>query len=115
MDRKNIIKDGTFMGAYGGGLQMDWALFDKKAPKNKVWIDINVQNIRGGRLNYINTKKLIDTSNPPTPGPDGKALNVMFINASTNEIHEHQVAEVYTTPLRMLEFKLSAVFALNCL
>ena len=63
-------------------------------------------------MDYINTKKLVDANNPPT-GTDGKPLNVRFINATTQQIHEHQVAEVYTTPLRMLEFKVSAVFCLN--
>ena len=76
-------------------------------------MDLRVQNIRGGSPDYINTKKLIDASAPPPPGEDGKALSVKFINATTNEIHEHEVAEVYTTPLRMLEFKLSWVFQLD--
>ena len=78
-----------------------------------MYMDFRVQNIRGGDLNYINTKKLIDASAPPTPGEDGKAVSVKFINATTNEIHEHQVAEVYSTPLRMLEFRLSCVFLLD--
>jgi hypothetical protein len=73
---------------------------------------MRVQNICGGSPNYINTKKLINAPAPP-PGEDGKAVTVKFINDTTNEIHEHEVAEVYTTPLRMLEFKLSWVFLLD--
>jgi len=113
LDQKTLLKDGTLMTGYGGGLQIDWSLFRPKCDKNRGWIDLRVQNIRGGSLDYINTRKLIDASAPPPPGEDGKAVSVKFINATTNEIHEHQVAEVYTTPLRMLEFKLSWVFVLD--
>ncbi|MBM3415411.1 MAG: hypothetical protein FJY20_02985 [Bacteroidetes bacterium] len=113
LDQKTLIKDGTIMGGYGGGLQIDWSVFNPKSDKRRGFIDLSVQNIRGNSINYINTKKLIDASAPPPPGEDGKAVSVKFINATTNEIHEHQVAEVYTTPLRMLEFKLSWVFLLD--
>ncbi len=113
LDQKTLLKDGTFMTGYGGGLQIDWAVFNPNSHKKRGFIDLRVQNIRGKNIDYINTKKLIDASNPPPPGEDGKSVSVKFINATTNEIHEHQVAEVYTTPLRMLEFKLSWVFLLD--
>ena len=113
LDQKNIIRDGTFMAGYGGGLRADVAFFCKDASKKRMFVDLGVQSVRGGNLDYINTKKLIDASAPPPPGEDGKAVSVKFINATTNEIHEHQVAEVYTTPLRMLEFRLSWVFLLE--
>ena len=112
LDQRNIIKDGTIYSGYGGGLQIDWAIFSKKSRRNNGWIDLSVNNIRGGTLDYINTKKLIDANNPPT-NSEGKPLNVTFINASTQQLHEHQVAEVYTSPLRMLEIKISATFLLN--
>ncbi|HEX4877644.1 MAG TPA: hypothetical protein VFV31_13295 [Chitinophagaceae bacterium] len=112
LDQRNIIKDGTIYNAYGGGLQIDWGVFSKRSRRNAGWIDISVNSIRGGTLNYINTKKLIDANNPPV-NSDGKPLNVTFINASTQQLHQHQVAEVYTSPLRMLEFRISATFPLN--
>ena len=112
LDQDNLIKDGTIMTGLGAGLQVNWNIFGRKSRKKDAFIDISVNNIRGGNMDYINTKKLIDANNPPT-GADGKPLHVRFINATTQEIHEHQVAEVYTTPLRMLEFKVSAVFCLN--
>jgi len=37
-------------------------------------------------------------------------LNVQFINASTQSIHEHKVAQVYTSPLKMLEFRAGITF-----
>jgi hypothetical protein len=111
LDQKNLIKDGTFMAGYGGGLQIDMSLFAPNCFKRTHYIDISVGKTSGSNINYINTKKLIDASNPPV-GTDGKPLTVKFINATTQQIHEHQVAEVYRTPLRMLEFKVRAVFAL---
>ena len=112
LDHRNIIRDGVFSTGYGGGLQLDWSVLSRNTRKGRNWIDLSVMHTRGGNMNYINTKKLVDPSNPPVGG-DGKPLNVPFINASTNQIHEHQVAQVYTTPLRLLELRLSAVFALR--
>jgi hypothetical protein len=113
LDQKTLLKDGTITGGYGGGLQIDWSVFSPKADKRRGFIDFRVQNIRGNNIEYINTKKLYDAGSAPTTDPDGKAVSVPFINATTNEIHEHQVAEVYNTPLRMLEFKVSWVFVLD--
>lgn len=113
LDQKNIIRDGTVFGGYGGGLQVDWSVFNPKSSRKKSYIDLRVQNVRGNKVDYINTKKLIDASAPPPAGENGKALSVKFVNATTNEIHEHQVAEVYTTPMRFLEYRLSWVFVLD--
>lgn len=112
LDQKNILKDGTIMGAYGGGLMLDLSIFSGKCQKGARYIDFSVNDVRGGNVSYINTKKLIDAANPPT-NTTGKSVNVKFINATTQQIHEHQVAEVYTSPMRFLEFKIKAVFSLK--
>jgi hypothetical protein len=112
LDKKNLIKDGTFSAGYGGGIQLDWSLFSKKVEKGRRYIDIGVNKVSGRNIDYINTKKLIDAANPPV-GTNGKPLTVRFINATTQEIHEHQVAEVYNSPLRLIEFKINAVFYFN--
>ncbi|MBC7874721.1 MAG: hypothetical protein H7Y01_12025 [Ferruginibacter sp.] len=112
LDQRNLIKDGTITGAYGGGMQFDWSLFSKRSNKGTRYIDISVNKTSGGKIDYINTKKLVDAGNPPVSS-DGKPLKVKFINATTQQIHEHQVAEVYNTPLRMLDFKISTIFLLH--
>lgn len=112
LDKKTLIKDGTFSAGYGGGIQLDWSLFSKRTEKGRRYIDISVNKISGSNIDYINTKKLVDAANPPV-GTNGKPLNVKFINATTQEIHEHQIAEVYNSPLKLLEFKVNAVFCLN--
>ncbi len=113
LQQKNLISDGTLMAGYGGGVMINTGLFSKNKQHGNSWIDLSINKVNGGTLDYINTKKLIDADAPPTAGTDGKALNIRFINATTQEIHEHQVAEVYRTPLRMLDIKLSLLFKLE--
>ena len=87
----------------GGGLQIDPAIFSKNKERSRLTFDISANTIHGGTLNYINTKHLMSPQD--ITDPDGKPLEVKFINASTQSIHEHTVAQVYTSPLRMLEFR----------
>lgn len=112
LQQRNIIKDGSVTTGYGGGFMVDWSVFSKKIRKGEGFIDISITNTSGGNIDYINTKKLIDANNLPV-NSDGKPLVIEFINASTQQIHEHQVAEVYNTPVRMLEFRISAILPLN--
>jgi hypothetical protein len=103
LEQENIMNDKTMYWSAGGGLQINTGIFSKKKHNSRVMIDFSANTIRGGEINYINTKDLMDA--PATTDPDGKPLNVQFINASTQSIHEHKVAQVYTSPLRMLEFR----------
>lgn len=112
LQQRNIIKDGSITASYGGGVLVDLALFSPKSRKERVFFNLSVQHTAGGRIDYINTKKLIDANNPPV-GTDGKPLNLQFINASTQQIHEHQVAQVFNSPLRMLDCRLSMFFLLK--
>ncbi len=112
LQKRTLVKDGTISAGYGGGLQIAWSLFFKKVKRENMYLDISINKISGSTIDYINTKKLIDADNPPT-GTDGKPLTIQFINATTQQIHEHEVAELYNTPLRMLECKVSMLFLLN--
>jgi hypothetical protein len=113
LDQRNILKDGTITGSFGAGVMLDLSMFCPNLTKGARSIDFSINHIRGGNISYINTKKLIDAANPPM-NSEGKAVNVKFVNATTQQIHEHQVAEVYTTPLKFMEFKVTAVFNLRC-
>ena len=104
LEQKNIINDQAMYWSAGGGLQVNPLIFSKhKHNSGRVMIDISANTIRGGTISYINTKHLLDPQDISSPG--SKSLEVQFINASTQAIHEHKVAEIYTTPLRMLEFR----------
>ena len=103
LEQENIINDKTMYWSAGGGLQINPTIFSKNKRSTKVMIDISANTIRGGEINYINTKHLMDAQT--MNDPDGKPLEVQFINVSTQSIHEHTVAQVYTSPLRILEFR----------
>jgi hypothetical protein len=113
LDQSNIITDGTLIKGYGGGLMFDFTLFSKYSRKGRNFIDFSVSRNSGGKVNYINTKKLYDAAAPASITSGSKPLNVRFVNASTQQIHEHQVAEVFTTPVDFLELKLSAFIRLG--
>jgi len=110
LEQENIMNDKTMYWTAGGGLQINPAIFSKKKHGGKVMIDISANTIRGGTISYINTKHLMDPQN--ISDPDGKPLEVQFINVSTQAIHEHTVAQVYTSSLRILEFRAGVTFKL---
>ena len=111
LQQENIIKDGTFTWSAGTGVQLNAALFAKNKYRREISIDIGVNYLRGGSLDYINTKRLIDAQTINQPG--SKPLQVQFINASTQNIHEHTVAQVYNSKLRMVEVRLGVVVEIN--
>jgi len=115
LERKTPVSDHSFFAAYGAGLQID--ISSKKKPKN-AWIDISVSQLHGTKLDYINIKDIKDhvhnDPNNPAPAMDKSVpLNIRFVNVSTQAIHEHQLAEVYNSPLRLLEFKAGVVWRLD--
>jgi hypothetical protein len=106
LEQKNIINDNTMYWSAGGGIQIDPAMFCKNScakNKGKVLFDIGANVIHGGTISYINTKHLVDAQT--VTDNESKPLEVKFINASTQQIHEHTVAQVYTSPLRLVEFR----------
>ncbi len=115
LDKKTPIHDNSFFASYGAGLQID--VSSKNKPKN-AWIDISVSQLHGTKLNYINVKDIknhihIDPNNPVPPSDKSVPLSIRFVNVSTQTIHEHQLAEVYNSPLRLLEMKIGVIWRLN--
>lgn len=103
LDRHNIINDKTLYWSAGAGVQIDPDVFSKHKHYSRVRIDIAANIIRGGTIDYINTKDLKDATSMPEPG--AKSLKATFINVNTQAIHEHSIAQVYTSSLRMMEFR----------
>ena len=103
LEQKTLINDKTFYWSAGTGVQLDPAHFAKNKSKGIILIDLGANLINGGSLDYINTKHLADAQTVSDPA--GKPLQVKFINVSSQQIHEHTVAQVYTSPLRMIEFR----------
>jgi hypothetical protein len=106
LDRRSLMGDGTMTMGGGLGFKVDMALFSRGGwDKGMGWFDLSVNYITGGNVSYINTRKL--SSATAVPGNGGEAVNMQFINANTGNIHQHQVAQVFTSPLRMLQIQLS--------
>jgi hypothetical protein len=118
LERKNILSDNTFFFTYGGGVQIKLSSHAKnKNDNNKCLLDISINKVRGGKLDYINTRHIeshvhTDPNTPAPPDGKGQPLNVRFVNVNTQAIHEHQVAEIYNSPLRMLDIKVGLLFEL---
>jgi hypothetical protein len=108
LDKKTPIYDHSFFTSYGLGLQVD--VSSRKKPKN-AWLDISVSQLHGTKLNYVNVKDIKnhinnDPSNPVPVTDKTAPLTIRFVNVATQTIHEHQLAQVYTSPLRLLEMKI---------
>jgi hypothetical protein len=115
LEKKKPISDHSFFAAYGAGLQID--VSSKKKPKN-AWIDISVSQLHGTKLDYINVKDIKDhiQNDPNNPAPvsvKSVPLSIRFVNVATQTIHEHQLAEVYNSPLRLLEMKIGVRWRLD--
>jgi hypothetical protein len=108
LEKKSLIKDNVFATGYGAGVRVDMRSFCSKMNKGDEWIDFSVTRVTGGNVDYINTKRLKEHYHTPTvtDPKSGQPIIQRFINASTQSIHEHQVAELYTSPLKMLEFRI---------
>ena len=106
MDKKSIVRDNVFTAGYGAGVRMDMKLIAPICGANSNWIDFSITRITGGNVDYINTKRIKDHyHNAADTDPKATPVVQRFINATTQNIHEHQVAELFTSKLRMLEFR----------
>ena len=115
LDKKTPIHDHSFFAAYGAGLKID--VSSKKKPNN-AWIDVSVNQLHGSSLNYINVKDIKehinnDPNNPVPVSDKSVPLSMRFVNVATQTIHEHQLAQIYNSPLRMLEMKISVRWRLD--
>lgn len=112
LEKKTPISDHSFFASYGAGLQID--ISRKKKPKN-AWLDISVNQVHGSKLDYINIKdikeNILNDPNIPVPETDKTVpLTIRFVNVSTQTIHEHQMAEVYNSSLRLFEMKIGVIW-----
>lgn len=105
LDNKNVFGDVTFSYGAGAGFRLDGKQFFKSSSHN--WaIDFSVTYLTGGTLDYLNVRHLQDNA------ASSKEFMVKFVNVTTNEIHEHKVAEVYTSKLKQIDVRLGFVYRL---
>ncbi|MFZ5553291.1 MAG: hypothetical protein ACOZCO_09265 [Bacteroidota bacterium] len=80
-------------------------------------VNFSVGYTYGGRVSYMNADKNDLTiaggghsGHTETSGSEVNPYYVPFINTQTQVVHEHYIGSVYTSPFRMLEFRLGFVF-----
>jgi hypothetical protein len=112
LENKTILKDRTATFGVGAGIKGDLSKLFNIRERGKHFFYISAVSTKGGEIDYINTRKLKEHNHDPnTPLSEGaKALNMRFINVQSNVIHNHMMAEVFTTPLRLLEFNIGYTF-----
>ncbi|HSK11787.1 MAG TPA: hypothetical protein VK907_01175, partial [Phnomibacter sp.] len=109
LEERNIVNSGTSFWSPGAGVQ----IFLGKGKNNEMHsLEVAARNIRGGKLEYANMNRLYhDHGQTGEPEPDltkGEfPYMVTFVNVTTNEQHQHSVAELYKHPLRVLQFNVT--------
>ena len=114
LDKDLAFKDMAMTYTYGGGFRIN--ISRNKNGNHSYLLDLGVNNTRGGSVDYLNVKDLgeMDHSTMGGTNPDGgKPLTTKFINVNTQNIHEHQLAEVYNSPIRLLQVNLGFVVKFN--
>jgi hypothetical protein len=109
LEKKSIIKDKTTTLSYGGGFRYEVGNKSKSKKGVRQFIEFQIAKVKGGDVDYINTRNLLEphhTNSSNTNSNGGKSVAMSFINVQSNVIHNHYVAEMYTTPLRLVEIKL---------
>ena len=108
LEHKRVFHDNTFTYSYGAGVRYNVC----KQAGDKYQLDFAISNTYGGKLDYINVKELGKHQHEPNSESSAKAFNAKFINVNTQSVHEHQLAEVYNSPFRMLQIKFGFVMRL---
>ncbi len=105
LEKRTPVKDYTWYAGAGGGLMIDLA--GKKNARDTYFLDIGLSCIGGGKQRYANMGKVYDAAAADPSKPGG--LNVQFVNVSTNEVHEHRVADVYEHAVRLAQVQVRFV------
>ncbi len=103
LENKNVYKDANWSAGFGAGVKIAGNKIVKELHRNDFWLDFSVNYLTGGSVNYLNAKHVMDDNNTNT---GSKSYNVTFVHITTNEIHQHKVAEIFTSRIDQLDIKL---------
>lgn len=117
-DCKPLDKETTqrFAGfVYGGEIGAEIPmnkLFKKMNEESKHKFFVSANYLGGFKhFEYVNVRYMQDEVHDAEITHESMEVTTKFINVSTNEIHEHKIAELYHTSLRMIGFNVG--FVLN--
>jgi hypothetical protein len=112
LEQKNTFTYGGGIYSAGGGVRIN---LDKKTTTTRLfnhYLDISCKYTAGGNFSYVNINHMQEhnhamaNSAATAATRDTKDLNVKFVNVTTNSIHEHKVAEIYTSPFEIVNIKI---------
>ena len=106
LENETIAGDGTLYLGYGFGIRLN---VGTNTSNKRNFIDFSISQTRGNTIDYVNVNHLHDHNAPTQLSPDAKPINITFINAGTQNIHQHRIAELHSNPLNILQFKISYV------
>lgn len=106
LESETIHSDGTLYWGYGIGFRWNVGI---NTNKSRNFIDFSITNTNGNNVDYVNINHLQDHNAPPTPTDDTKPINVVFVNASNQNLHQHRIAELYTNPFSVFQIKIGYV------
>lgn len=110
LESKTIQSDGTLYWGYGFGLS--WNI-GKISSTSRHFIDFSVTKMGGNALDYVNVNYLHNHNSVQPLSSGAKPLNVTFVNANTQNTHDHRIAELYNNPLNILQLKIGYVVHLR--
>jgi hypothetical protein len=105
--QKTLVDDADWYAGIGGGIKFD--LGSKKKP-GRNFIDLSAAYLGGGTIKYANMNRMYNSENPP-PMNHGDYIKVVFINTTTGERQEQQVAELYRQPINVMQIHVKYTFA----
>jgi len=115
LEKKNTFTYGGGIYAVGAGVRVN---LNKKITNTRLWshfLDISCKYTAGGNFSYVNINHMEEhdhamaNANSSNQTRDTRDLTVKFVNVTTNSIHEHKVAEIYTSPFEMMNIKIGYI------
>lgn len=115
---KALVNKNTFRyggGIYSGGAGVRFNIDKIRNRNSKVFtrfIDIGYNYMGGGNFRYVNIKYMQEhqhgiSNSSSTPDRGTQDLTTEFVNVTTNDIHEHKIAEIYQSKFEMWNLKIS--------
>lgn len=121
LENKLTFSNANLIYSVGGGIQLNINKLNQRNSPLQQYIDFGINYIGGNEAKYVNIKYMKDhvhgintlgsaaSSSHNEHNSDTREITATFINVSSNNTHEHKVAEVYTSPFKMINIRLGYV------
>jgi hypothetical protein len=107
LEEETALTKAAFTGGAGAGIRLDASSLFKGWSRGRTWIDFSANYLLGSSVDYVNVRYL----DPQKPGPNlsTREIGVEFIDLHTQHIHEHAIAQVYTSTVNLLDYRIGIV------